>query len=92
MAQKTIRHPKVTFLPHSDTQFELQHISQKAKEFSYCPYSQLRVGSALLTEDEKIFTVWGHTRLHDQDGWILHQDDCGGAAASVLECRVPEEE
>ncbi|KAM7390703.1 hypothetical protein PAMA_008746 [Pampus argenteus] len=30
--------------------------SNKAKEFSYCPYSQLRVGSALLTQDGKIFT------------------------------------
>ncbi|XP_070784666.1 cytidine deaminase-like [Enoplosus armatus] len=30
--------------------------SHKAKEFSYCPYSQLRVGSALLTEDGRIFT------------------------------------
>lgn len=30
--------------------------SHKAKEFSYCPYSELRVGSALLTEDGQIFS------------------------------------
>ncbi|XP_042366172.1 cytidine deaminase-like [Plectropomus leopardus] len=30
--------------------------SHKAKEYSYSPYSQLRVGSALLTEDGKIFS------------------------------------
>uniref|UniRef100_A0A3Q1B200 cytidine deaminase n=1 Tax=Amphiprion ocellaris TaxID=80972 RepID=A0A3Q1B200_AMPOC len=28
----------------------MAHESHKAKEFSYCPYSQLRMGSALLTE------------------------------------------
>uniref|UniRef100_A0A671UW93 Cytidine deaminase n=1 Tax=Sparus aurata TaxID=8175 RepID=A0A671UW93_SPAAU len=30
--------------------------SHKAKEFSSCPYSELRVGSALLTEDGQIFS------------------------------------
>lgn len=48
--------------------------SHKAKEFSSCPYSELRVGSALLTEDGQIFsgTTWPFlpfwkSRMSDSD-------------------------
>nr|XP_014353613.1 PREDICTED: cytidine deaminase [Latimeria chalumnae] len=32
----------------------LIQMSHKAKEFAYCPYSQFRVGAALLTSDGKV--------------------------------------
>lgn len=35
---------------------ELIDIANKAKNFSYSPYSKFRVGAALLCEDGKIFT------------------------------------
>ena len=35
---------------------ELFEIAQKAKEYSYSPYSNFRVGAALLTKEGKVFT------------------------------------
>ncbi|KRQ86647.1 Cytidine deaminase [Caloramator mitchellensis] len=35
---------------------ELVEIAQKAKENAYVPYSNFRVGAALLTSDNKVFT------------------------------------
>uniref|UniRef100_A0AAZ3S0W9 Cytidine deaminase n=1 Tax=Oncorhynchus tshawytscha TaxID=74940 RepID=A0AAZ3S0W9_ONCTS len=34
----------------------LIHQSLEAKEFSYCPYSNFRVGAALLAHDDRVFT------------------------------------
>jgi len=34
----------------------LIHRSLQAKEHAYCPYSKFRVGSALLTQDDRVFT------------------------------------
>ncbi len=38
------------------TDKELFEIAEKAKEYSYSPYSNFRVGAALLCEDGKVFT------------------------------------
>uniref|UniRef100_A0A3Q0S746 Cytidine deaminase n=1 Tax=Amphilophus citrinellus TaxID=61819 RepID=A0A3Q0S746_AMPCI len=35
---------------------KLIHLSQEAKKQSYCPYSKFRVGAALLTFDNSVFT------------------------------------
>lgn len=35
---------------------QLIHQSQEAKEQAYCPYSNFRVGAALLTLDNCVFT------------------------------------
>lgn len=35
---------------------KLIHQSQEAKKQSYCPYSNFRVGAALLTHDNCVFT------------------------------------
>ncbi len=38
------------------TDKELYTLAEKAKQFSYSPYSNFRVGAALLCEDGKVFT------------------------------------
>lgn len=38
------------------TDIELYKIAQNAKEYSYSPYSNFRVGAALLCEDGRVFT------------------------------------
>ena len=35
---------------------QLIHRSLEAKTHAYCPYSKFRVGAALLTHDDKVFT------------------------------------
>lgn len=35
---------------------QLVEVCLKSKENAYCPYSKFRVGAALLTPDNKIFT------------------------------------
>ena len=35
---------------------ELVDLAQKAKEYAYVPYSNFRVGAALLTSDDKVYT------------------------------------
>lgn len=39
--------------------------SQEAKKKAYCPYSQFRVGAALLTIDNRVFTGESHLILSD---------------------------
>ncbi|XP_071016474.1 cytidine deaminase-like [Oncorhynchus clarkii lewisi] len=43
-------------LPDRVTVEGLIHQSLEAKEFSYCPYSNFRVGAALLAHDGRVFT------------------------------------
>lgn len=38
--------------------------SLKAKKQAYCPYSKFRVGSALLTADNQLFTGKEHAKLY----------------------------
>ncbi|MEW9122897.1 MAG: cytidine deaminase [Thermotaleaceae bacterium] len=37
-------------------ELELLEKANEAKEYAYVPYSKFRVGAAVLTEDEKVFT------------------------------------
>ena len=41
---------------NSDIRKELIEKCLNAKEKAYCPYSKFRVGAAVVTEDNKIFT------------------------------------
>ncbi len=38
------------------TDRELMELAQRAREYSYCPYSRFRVGAALLAKSGKVYT------------------------------------
>lgn len=70
MAQVNTKKQAASTEDHSSAQVSTEMIkilieeSNKAKKQAYCPYSKFRVGSALLTADNHVFTGKKHAKLY----------------------------
>lgn len=69
MSQVNTKNQATKAADHSSAQLSAEMIkklieqSHEAKKQAYCPYSKFRVGSALLTADNRVFTGKEHDKL-----------------------------
>lgn len=60
-AAETVDHSSAKL--SAETIKKLIEQSHEAKKHAYCPYSKFRVGSALLTVDDRVITGKAHVKL-----------------------------